>query len=186
MSQFEDAVKFVLDNEGGFVDSPFDAGGATNFGISLRFLRTIVPDNLRKYGFFKNAEDLGIDDIKHLTVEQAKLIYKGEFWEGHHFEEIISQPLCNYIFDMAVNHGFNQAIKIVQRGTWAFTGIKNYLPDDGIMGLSTLSVINSLGYELYPVIVAIRAEFYRQLVILHPKDEANLEGWLKRCYTMST
>ena len=35
MSDFNDAIPTVLRHEGGFVDSPNDPGGATNFGVSL-------------------------------------------------------------------------------------------------------------------------------------------------------
>ena len=37
MSAFELAIPIVLKHEGGFADNPADPGGATNFGISLRF-----------------------------------------------------------------------------------------------------------------------------------------------------
>ena len=36
MADFLQAVDFVLDNEGGFVDNVNDPGGATNWAISAR------------------------------------------------------------------------------------------------------------------------------------------------------
>ena len=37
--RFTAAVARVLEHEGGFVDDPVDPGGATNWGISLRYLK---------------------------------------------------------------------------------------------------------------------------------------------------
>lgn len=48
MRPFEDFVKVILKHEGGYVDHPNDPGGATKYGISLRFLQ-------------KNGIDLNLD-----------------------------------------------------------------------------------------------------------------------------
>ncbi len=37
MSQFEQAVQFVLRNEGGLNENAYDAGGITNFGFLVGF-----------------------------------------------------------------------------------------------------------------------------------------------------
>ena len=39
MSTFEDAIPTILRHEGGFNNDPVDAGGATNYGVSLRWLK---------------------------------------------------------------------------------------------------------------------------------------------------
>lgn len=186
MSNFDDAVDFVLKNEGGFVDSPSDSGGATNYGISLRFLKSLSGEKLRKYGIFKNNDELDIGEIKDLTLSQAKLIYRDEFWEGNHFDQIDCEFVCAYIFDMFVNHGSSMATKLVQRASWAATGQRGYLHDDGLMGEKTIGAINSCSSELWPCIIATRAEYYRLLVALYPKNEVFLDGWLNRCYSVST
>lgn len=182
MSNFEDAIEFLLPREGGLSENPNDSGGITNFGISLRFLRSLSSEKLRRYGIFEPVND---NTIKLLTISQAKFIYKGEFWEGNRLDEIESQQLVNYIFDMYVNHGIAQANKLVQRAVCAATFMRNYLRDDGLLGDKTISAINSLGEQLLPITMAIRSEFYRNLVVLRPKDEANLDGWLNRCYDLS-
>jgi lysozyme family protein len=41
---FDWALACVLHHEGGFVNNPNDPGGATDFGVSLRFLRSVGED----------------------------------------------------------------------------------------------------------------------------------------------
>jgi len=41
MARFEDALPTVLRHEGLYSEDPADPGGATNYGISLRFLRQL-------------------------------------------------------------------------------------------------------------------------------------------------
>ena len=44
MSHFDTAIKKVLKHEGGYVDHKNDPGGATKYGISLRFIRQSNTD----------------------------------------------------------------------------------------------------------------------------------------------
>ena len=56
MKSFDEIIKHVLEHEGGYVNDPKDLGGETKYGITKRF----YPDI----------------DIKNLTIEEAKEIYK--------------------------------------------------------------------------------------------------------------
>ena len=53
---FNEIIEKVLEHEGGYVNDPHDAGGETNYGIAKRWYPNV--------------------DIKNLTKEQAKKIYK--------------------------------------------------------------------------------------------------------------
>lgn len=183
--EFFSAVTFVLSNEQGFVDKMCDSGKATNFGISLRFLREIPSDRLRKYGIFKSAEVLNSEDVRTLTRDQAVLIYDGEFWKNAPFDKITLPIVCNYVFDMCVNHGISQGIKILQRAIWAVYEMREYdgIIDDGVLGDKTLSVIESIDeHSLRTALCAERAGFMRLLAAINTKDRENLNGWLNRCY----
>lgn len=180
MTKFEKALEFVLAHEGGLSENPSDSGGVTNFGISLRFLREVLPEKLRRYGIFGDVNE---ETIRHLTPGQAKLIYHEEFWECNRFDEIFPQDLCAYCFDMVVNHGAAQAIKLIQRATWAYHFTRYYIREDGVIGNETLDALNGIGDDLLPVLVGIRAEFFRHLSAIRPKDEHNLDGWLNRAYS---
>ncbi len=182
MAVFEEAIKFVLDNEGGFVDNPNDPGGATNKGISLRFLRSLTEANLKRYGIFKEGALLTPMDIEELTPAQIELVYKGDFWEKVPFNHIIEQQLCNYVFDMAVLHGFSPAFKLVQRGIWAVQHTYGFIKADGILGAETIDELNSYGTAFLSVLIAMRASYCRLLAEINPKNMEFLDGWLKRCY----
>lgn len=182
MALFENSVEIVLSNEGGFVDNPHDSGGATNFGLSLRFLRQLSLETLRKYGIFVAPEDLNVEHVKELTLDQAKNIYKGEFWDNAPYEKITIQKVADYIFDMAVNHGEHQAIKIAQRAIWASYAAINVIKDDGIFGDETLVAIDYLQGHILPCLRSERAGFMRLLAVKISKDEEFLNGWLNRCY----
>jgi lysozyme family protein len=178
MSEFGIAVEYVLENEGGLTDNVQDAGGITKYGISYRFLRELDSFTLQKFGIFG---ELTYQSVRDLTIDQAHMIYKDEFWAGNNFEEIESQQVCNYVFDMVVNHGQTPGIKMVQRSIWAATK-KDFVKDDGFMREPTIGALNSLGEALIPLMMATRAQFCRELVALKAPNEMFLDGWLTRCY----
>jgi lysozyme family protein len=178
---FEMAFDFVMKNEGELNENPNDSGGISNRGISLRFLREVKETNLRRYGIFGTVTE---DTIRELTLDQIKLIYRGEFWDGSQLDEIEDSGVRAYIFDMVVNHGISQAIRMVQRGLWAVLYDREILRCDGIIGFKTIGYLNSIAGEILPIIIAIRGEFYRSWVMNSPKDTEFLEGWLNRCYRM--
>lgn len=186
MADAEKAIAFVLSNEGGFVDNSSDSGGATNFGLSLRFLRQIPTERLKRYGIFTLPEHLSVADIRELRPEQAELIYKCEFWDNVRYHEITSDGIATYIFDMAVLHGESQAIKITQRAAWAMSFSANYLIDDGILGDKTISYLNDLTiegrYTFLRLLMAERAGFMRLICVENPRNREFLDGWLNRCY----
>ena len=74
MVSFDTAVEFVLKNEGGLVENENDAGGITNFGISLRFLKSLDDVKLKKYGIFIPPD---AESVRELSLEQARAIYFG-------------------------------------------------------------------------------------------------------------
>lgn len=176
MSNFDMAVMIVLKHEGGLSHDENDAGGVTNMGISLRFLKSCDL----KYDFDQN----GIVDnreIENLTIDQAKLIYLQEFWLKAPFEKINNQNVTNYIFDAAVNMGIEPAVAIAQRAVWALTISRN-LADDGILGSKTIEELNHGGIMLLPPLRAERAAYYKDIVNKFPVRIKELNGWLNRAY----
>jgi lysozyme family protein len=181
MSTFDLAFEYMLPHEckgDEITNNLHDSGGLTKYGISLRFLRSIPIDRLKNYNIFSHAAD----ELIALTLDDAKLLYKAEFWDHAPFQFIKNQDNCNYIFDMAVNMGIAPAIKCAQRACWSVMKKRAIIDDDGIMGDQTIAVINTCGIYLLPAMRSERAGYYKLIVEHNASQKDNLNGWLNRAY----
>lgn len=149
MAKFEDAIDFVLRNEGGLVENPSDPGGLTNYGISQR-----------RYPHL---------DIRNLSLDQAKEIYKRDFWL---FDGVTYQAVATKLFDSYVNME-HAAVKLAQ----AIVGATQ----DGFYGPNTEAKINAMDpvkflsyYRVWLV------QHYQDIVTKHPEEHVFLKGWLRR------
>lgn len=184
MSQFELALQYILAREGGLKEQVGDPGGITNRGISFRFLKSIPPERLRLYDV---PMYICADDVRHLTTQQVKALYKGEFWDHAPFERINNQDCCDFVFDMAVDMGIAPAVKCLQRALWAARGNRRILVDDGILGEDTLKQVNWTDAVL--LLSCMRSERggeYRLVAQANPAENMDLDGWLNRSYNHST
>lgn len=80
--------------EGGYSNDPTDPGGETKFGISKASYPSL--------------------DIKSLTRDQVKPIYKADFW-GPAGCDIVPDELKYPLFDFAVNSSPRRAVKTLQK-----------------------------------------------------------------------
>ena len=174
--RFDFAVNAVLKHEGGFSNHPNDPGGATNYGISLRFLKEM---NIH----IDDDPDINIDDVKEIYFTDAIEIYKKYWWDKYHYEAINSLAVAAKIFDMAVNMGSKQAHKLTQRAC-QYCG-HSEIEVDGILGAKTLAALNEISlhareddfrYEL----VDEQKWFYEHLVENDSRLNVFLKGWLNR------
>lgn len=115
MSNFDKAFEAVIGHEGGYVWHPSDPGGETNWGISKR----AYPDV----------------DIKALTREGARSIYRRDYWLRARCDELPAGVAFD-VFDAAVNSGVGQAVRWLQRSVG--------VADDGIVGPVTLQYVRAL------------------------------------------
>lgn len=181
-ASFNHAVRHVLEREGGYVNHKADPGGATNFGVSLRFLLSVEPD-LINYGLdfdFDNDGDIDADDIKAMTEQDAREVYFRFFWQRYGYKRIYDLDIATKVFDMCVNMGSKQAHKLVQRACRADGQV---LVDDGVMGPNSFKAVNAC----QPLILlgAIRTEqkhFYLGLIDKKPAFAEFREGWIRRAY----
>ena len=171
MAKFDIAIPHVLAFEGGYVFHPSDPGGETNRGITDR-LDGVIDGKVDVDG------DLIPDvDIKSLTEEQAREIYKRVFWDRMRGDKIDSQQIANIVFDGYVNMGAN-AIKILQRIL--------LVNDDGKIGPMTLKILNELTNDsrsesiVYQTYKEERRRFYEKLAQRKPELAVFLKGWLRR------
>lgn len=186
------AVATVLVREGGFVDDPKDRGGATNFGISLRFLVAEGAIDLDGDGVadFDLDMDGDIDgrDIRQLTRGDAVWLYHRCFWQRLPADRFV-KPIGEAMFDQGVNGGLVASRKLLQTAVNAGLQLGRLnlprLNVDGVLGDMTMgayeSVLAAIGVkELLDEYRAAAATRYRAIVSRNPSQSRFLNGWLRR------
>lgn len=91
--EFENALKFVLNREGGYVNDPNDPGGATNKGITQK-----------TYDSWRKSKGLKTQSVKVIQDSEVKEIYYKNYWlaAGCQKMHVRFAVAC---FDTAVNMG---------------------------------------------------------------------------------
>jgi len=157
---FEESFKVLIGHEGGYSDDRNDPGNWTG-GIvgSGQLLGT-------KYGIAANTYPQ--EDIKGLTLDRAQQIYRRDYWDKLHADELPKQVRFA-VFDAAVNSGTGQAAKWLQRAV----GVR----DDGIIGPGTLAAVRAMDqYKLAAVFIGQRLRFMADLKVFDRYGK----GWSRR------
>ena len=151
--KFEDAVIYILNFEGGYVYDSNDPGGETKYGISKRA--------------YPNC------DIKNLTLDKAKTIYKMDYWDEAKVE-VLPPSWRLIVFDCAVNQGVGRAIKFIQK----VAGVEQ----DGVFGPITKAAIDDVSdVDFIDRYAMIRLDHYTSL----PHWQSFGKGWSKRLLEVS-
>ena len=152
--KFSEAIEIVLKHEGGYVNDPDDPGGETNYGISKR--------SFPKY------------DIKNLTEDDAKDIYKRHYWDVSKAQKLKDELRLDY-FDMCVNMGQRTAVKCLQKATNNAPGTK--IAVDGRIGPNTIKESKRVSANR---LRSFRVLYYAKLIMKKPTLEKYYYGWFKR------
>ena len=127
--------------EGGWSDHPIDKGGKTKYGISQRAYPKL---NLEK-----------------LTVEQAKAIYKKDYFDPLQLEGL-SDRLAWKVFDIAVNQGVGTAVRFAQKAE-----VFNMAVDEDVRMFR---------------LVEMQTRRYASLVRSNPEYSVFIVGWVNRAF----
>lgn len=139
------------DNPDKVTNDPNDPGGETKYGVSKR-----------QYPLL---------DIKNLTLDHAKMIYKADYWNLIDGDEL-PWPLCVYVLDAAVNQGVGAAVRMLQH---ALDTVQ-----DGILGRNTLRLAKASREWHWHRFMAFRAMRYQGT----RNFDHNGEGWLIRLFNV--
>ena len=160
-SAFNDALAFVLQWEGGFVDDPDDPGGRTNKGITQK-----------TYNRWRQKHGLEQSDVLYIDPKEVDRIYAEGYWVPPRCPEL-ARHLDLIQFDTAVNMGVRRAVMILQQGL----GCKA----DGQFGPITAKAAHHCDPDAtMKAYCDIREGFYRRLVGRKPRLKKFLRGWLNR------
>ena len=172
---FDRAIKFIIESETVYTKGKY---GDLNFAISEN-----DPDDnggLTKFGVDQRSHPN--EDIENLTYERAVEIYKEEYWDKAHCDDM-EWPLNIVQIDGAVNCGIGQQNKFLQRVCAT--------KDDGGYGPNTkkamLNAVADRGAQQVALqIIDQRKKFYKKLVEKDPVNQKFINGWLNRLDKLSS
>jgi lysozyme family protein len=145
---FDKAFEHIIGAEGGYVHHPRDPGGETKYGITKR-----------------DYPDL---DIPNLTLDQAKHIYRANYWDAIKADYLPGQ-VAILVFDSAVNQGVSRATKLMQRAL--------EVQVDGVIGPRTIAAAQNIDpFEFAVKFGAERALHYAAL----SNFDVFGRGWMRR------
>lgn len=168
---FDKAFEKVMWEEGGYTNHPDDPGGATKYGVSLRWLKSIFGDL---------NEDGVVDEHDVLVVDKmvAKRLFYEHFWKPNRCGEIAYEELAIKLFDLSVLMGVHTAAKLLQKAYNVLTPDPEWqLKVDGLVGPKTLHAVNTYRHPL-ALLGALKGEGYERLKMI--ANPSFMAGWVKR------
>ncbi len=164
MANHKQLIPFILKWEGGYVNDPDDAGGATNRGVTI--------GTYTQYYRGKGLPPPTIIDLKRLSDDEWEDIFKKMYWDRYKADLINSQAVANICVDWLWASGV-WGIKHVQR----LLGITA----DGIVGKQTIGTINAQEpRRLFERIKEERVLFIERIIAKRPANAKFRRGWLNR------
>ena len=184
-SGFESAIPIILKHEGKLSDDPSDKGGITKYGISLRYLKQLIasrPDLMSNYDL-SHDKIINDYDIANMSIEEARELYRTQFWDKLKIGRINNQRIATKVLDMSVNMGTSRAIKLLQQACGKLSG-SNHLAINGTLDNETVGFINELDGKqekrLLELLRIVSKEYYMYIATKHPTYKRFLAGWLRR------
>lgn len=144
MARSEVLKPFILSFEGGFVNDPADAGGATNKGVTIGTFRQVF------------GKDKTVADLKAMTDAQWHTIFKKFYWDRWKADQILDQSIANTVVDW-----------VWASGQYGITHVQKLLgvAADGVVGPKTIAALNSKdAKKLFRDIYAARLSYYNRII----------------------
>lgn len=159
---YEDALEFLLKQEGGYVNNPADPGGETNLGIS----KMSYPE----------------ENIADMTRQRAAFLYHRDYWLPNRCEEM--PPRVGLaLFDFAVNAPAKAARMALQEVIGAHP--------DGALGPKSMGALAAKVAKRGDLWVALklidkRLVRYIRRVQAGSSSAKFLLGWMRRLHHLIT
>jgi lysozyme family protein len=169
---FETAHAFAQKWEGGekFTQNPKDPGGATKFGLSIRFLKDLPLDMTD----IDHDGQLTWKDVQAMPKDKADAIYKAYFWEKLKLSDPrMPDRLAMAVYDTAINIGRGGCAIWLQKAL----GVKM----DGGIGPMTLNAIQGFSEDdLIKAVLNSRFSHYTKLYQEEIWAKEFYNGWVNR------
>jgi lysozyme family protein len=161
----EGIINRLLSREGGYVESPHDIGGCTNFGITRGGWELVMHFPIT------------CEELRLLTRHQATQFYQR--WgslNGIWPVAEVSPYLCEVLFDTSVLFGPGRAIRWMQLEAGA--------EDDGIIGPETMKQIQVKPERIAHRLIGRRVMHHAFKVKTDRTQVVFLMGWMERCVNL--
>lgn len=164
MSGLDEALEFLLEEEGGWSNHKNDRGGATMYGVTQAV-----------YTAWRKKKGLPSQTVRKITHAEARALYEEEYWNAASCHKL-PWPISYITFDAAVNSGAGRAVRWLQEGL--------NLSQDGIAGPRTIAAAQAAvdqgnGKALLAILDA-RVSFLARLVQKNSTQTDFLLGWWRR------
>lgn len=130
MNDFNVAFYRTIGNEGNYQCDRQDRGNWTS-GV-------IGRGELKGTKFGLSAMTYPDLDIKNLTMEEARAIYRRDFWEKLDMSQM-RRATAYQFFDASINHGVHNATRMLQEAAGA--------KPDGFIGPKTLAAVKAMDLD---------------------------------------
>jgi len=176
------AVKTLL-HEGGYSDHPLDRGGKTYMGITRK--------NHADWEGWKYLDEHGDGVDMEFMRGHALAFYYEKYWKESRCDFVAqySKGMANELFDAAVHHGKQRAIKFLQqslnklnRNGKLFSDFPElgYFPRNGLTEAAVKNLPPQDWEHAIRLMKAHRVSFMLEFVAKNPSQEAFIRGWMKR------
>lgn len=154
-TNFDASLAFTLGEEGGWSDNPRDPGRATMKGVTFATFLCWYPG-------------ASVDDLRAITDDQVKTIYRRGYWLPVHGDNLPSGVDLS-VFDFGVNAGPDRSIRELQHAL----GVAS----DGVLGpISMAALTKASPSEVIAKLAGMQKSYYMSL----PEFDEFGDGWLAR------
>lgn len=176
MASFDENMFVVIKAEGGYQNDPNDSvnfcGGVnagTKYGVSAQGYQA----------FFGQCPSP--QTMKDLSIDTAKQIGKGNYWDKINGDKVDNQSVANMMFSYIWGSGASE-ISSLKAVANQVNGKRVMVENDNKITDNEVAIINGLNQELYfNALKEFRIRFFNGLATKNPERYGKyLQGWLNR------
>jgi lysozyme family protein len=166
---FQEALRFTLRWEGGYVNYPADRGGETNRGITTAIYRA-----------YRQSRGLLMQSVRLITEDEVRDIYEQLYWQPAQCS-MMQRPLAIAHFDTAVSFGVGGATMFLQE----ILGLRvdrvfGPVTQRAIREATRTEIAPAPHHELAQRLCQARIDYRYRRVTRDPSQRVFLQGWLDR------
>lgn len=161
----DEAIDKILAAEGGFVHSPVDRGGATNFGVTQQTLADY------------RGKAVSAEDVRDMAPSEARAIYRQQFFDRGRVG-LLPRWAWGVALDTMVLSGVRGGGRLIQR---ACVEAGDPVNVDGVVGKRTAAAVNRIGKTRYLMaLTEVRVSKVEAICRADQSQRVFLNGWKRR------